>query len=87
MQTKHLTKSTLASAGLTAAGASLLSTEYLKDTRAELGDGSERPLRETSGMHSTQFTVKVCILIHRHPYGGFNLFIVSTLNAQYCLPP
>ncbi len=39
------TKATVASTGLTAAGASLLSTEYLEDTRAELGDGSERPLR------------------------------------------
>ena len=46
---KVLTKSTLASAGLTAAGASLLATEYLTDIRAELGDGSERPLRENSG--------------------------------------
>ena len=46
---KQLTKSTLASTGLTAAGASLLATEYLKDVRAELGDGSERPLRENSG--------------------------------------
>lgn len=49
VQSKLLTKSMLASTGLTAAGASLLATEYLKDIRAELGDGSERPLRENSG--------------------------------------
>ena len=50
VQSKILTKSAIASTGLTAAGASLLSTEYLKDIRAELADGSERPFRENSGM-------------------------------------
>lgn len=62
-------KSTLASTGLTAAGASLLSTEYLKDTRAELADGSERPLRELSGK------------ISRKSVGGSN---ESRILAQLC---
>lgn len=45
-------KSTIASKGLTAAGASLLASECLPDTRAEskgVGDGSDRPLRDSSG--------------------------------------
>ncbi len=49
IQSKLLTKSTIASTGLTAAGASLLASEYLKDARAEIGDGSEKPLKDHSG--------------------------------------
>ncbi len=49
MQHKILTKSIVANTGLTAAGASLLCTEYIKDSRTEIGDGSERPLSDPSG--------------------------------------
>lgn len=45
-------KSAIASKGLTAAGASLLASECLPDTRGEskgVGDGSDRPLRDSSG--------------------------------------
>lgn len=52
IQKEILTKSTLAKTGLTAAGASLLATEYLSDIRADLGDGSERPLRQNSGTYT-----------------------------------
>lgn len=44
-------KSNIASKGLTAAGASLLASECLTDTRGEVkgvGDGSDRPLRDSS---------------------------------------
>ena len=45
-------KSSVAAKGLTAAGASLLANEYLPDTYGEskgVGDGSDRPPRESSG--------------------------------------
>lgn len=45
-------KTALASKGLTAAGASLLASECLPDTRTEskgVGDGSDRPHRDGSG--------------------------------------
>ena len=49
MQRKILSKSGVANTGLTAAGASLLCSEYIKDVRTEIGDGSERPLSDRSG--------------------------------------
>jgi len=49
MQRKILSKSSVANTGLTAAGASLLCSEFIKDVRTEIGDGSERPLSDPSG--------------------------------------
>ena len=49
-QRRILGKASVANTGLTAASASLLCNEYDKDMRAEIGDGSERPLSDHSGV-------------------------------------
>ena len=49
---KKSTKSVIASKGLTAAGASLLASEYRDDDQGvgnRMGDGSDRPVRDGSG--------------------------------------
>ena len=82
MQSKILTKSAIASTGLTAAGASLLSSEYLKDTRAELADGSELPLWDKSG---TYFGISVPYLdfTHTHMYTHAHGHIHTLQSAMH----